>query len=83
VIGTVPAGKVWVLRDVFVWTSAATGLAQLSESTTLVLAFWTSTGANSNFLQSRRVVLNAGETLQFLSTTAGWTVVVSGYELDA
>lgn len=88
-VGTVPAGKVWVIRHVSLVNSGAdTSVAWLAVNGTASgnRVFLRSMPTSTDVQQELRLVLAAGETLRYRTTTTallGTCLTVSGYELGA
>lgn len=81
-LGTVPAGKLWVIRNLLFWTNSGSMRYVLAIGTTATTAnrVVNQTTAETDWRETR-LVLTAGETLHGLgSTTAGGYITLSGYE---
>lgn len=84
----VPSGVLWVVRDVVAWwdgtSDPSVELYSLSYGPENVVLMWGNVESGvARVLEhwEGRQVLNAGDTLQFATTTATWSVAVTGYVL--
>jgi hypothetical protein len=83
----VPAGKVWVIKNVAAFDAGANAADAVAFAVAgLNYAYWTGavSGAGRSQSWNGMLVARAGETISLSSSgTGGWNVAVSGYELTA
>ena len=79
----VPAGKVWVVKQVDAYNSASSGQNAYVSIALQVIAGATPLASAAALHYSGMQVLRAGEQLGLFGQSASITMAVSGYEFDA
>lgn len=80
---TVPAGRVWVVRFLTIWTDVSGNEAMIEHPGGARWVYFKSTAANQSLGGEVRLVLRASETLSFHIFTGGWHVSTHGFDLTA
>lgn len=83
VVGTVPAGFVWVFRDMTIWQGASgpAGVQVVHQATGLAMLSLSSPSGSDYAHWEGRVVANAGEGVQIYVPGLTATVCLNGYQL--
>lgn len=87
-LATVPAGMVWVVRDITLGNVATTATGPVSitavgTGSPASIARWATIEAAAAVYWTGRHVLNAGDLLNVYNNTGNMSVFVSGYQLSA
>lgn len=83
-LGTVPAGKVWIVRDVdATLTGGSIGQMETIVAGVAVFSVFIATSEGETFPWRGRQPLTAGETLEAYITSGTWDLLAAGYELNA
>lgn len=80
-LGTVPSGRVWVVRDLEGYRTGAGAGIGLWHLGPVYGVEWNSAAGEQTFQWEGRVVLLAGEALEFQLVSGTWYWIASGYEL--
>ena len=80
---TVPAGRVYVVRFVTVWSYTHPSTAFIQGPSGSRWAFYTSTADSESFNADVRLVLTAGEVLSWYLYSGSWHVSTHGFDFAA
>jgi hypothetical protein len=79
----VPAGKVWIVRDLEAYNTGAAGLALWHLPLAYLFVMRSASSDESYSFPGLHLVLEAGESIAFTVSSGSWYWFASGYELDA